>query len=328
MSVKEQLLTILEENDGGFLSGTALAERLGVTRAGVWKCIQQLEAEGVLIESAMGRGYRLSAGNDTVTEYALRKALGPDTEYSFEVYDSVTSTNLVLKERAGELPAYRVAVASRQSAGRGRLGRSFYSPDGTGLYLSVLLRPKLPMEEAALITTAAAVAVCGAVEDCGGGSPAIKWVNDVYLRGKKICGILTEASTSVESGGMEYAVLGVGINVYEPEGGFPEEIRNVAGAAFTERRGGLRVELAASFLRRLRALYERLPERGFAEEYRRRSFLVGRSVTVHRPSGVREAVAVDVDGDCRLVVRYGDGSVEALSSGEVSVRPGEGEAIP
>ncbi len=327
IETRQRLLQLLEMEPGKYISGMELSEKLGVTRTAVWKNIQALENDGFIISAVKKRGYRLESPNDTITEVGLLNTLGENSGFSFDVRDEVTSTNLVLKEQAAQLPTWRVVIAGRQSAGRGRLGRSFWSPAGTGLYISVLLRPNLTAEGASLITTAAAVAVCGAVEDCGGGSPVIKWVNDVYLNGKKICGILTEASFNIETWGMDFAVLGVGINVVEPKGGFPEELRNIAGAVFPESRHKLRQELAANFLRRFRVLYDTLEDRGFVEEYRHRSFLIGQPVYVLRPGSRREATALDVDENCHLLVQYTDGTVESLSSGEVSVRPVKGGLV-
>ncbi len=321
IETRQRLLQLLEAEPDRYISGSELSEKLGVSRTAVWKNIQTLEKDGFLISAVKKRGYRLESPNDTITEEGLINALGENSGFSFDVRDEVTSTNLVIKEQAAELPTWRVVVADRQSAGRGRLGRGFWSPAGTGLYISVLLRPNLTAEGTSLITTAAAVAVCGAVEECGGGSPVIKWVNDVYLNGRKICGILTEASFNIETWGMDFAVLGVGINVVEPKVGFPEDLRDIAGAVFPESRNRLRQDLAVSFLRRFRALYDTLEDRGFVEEYRRRSFLIGQPVYVLRPGSKREATALDVDDNCHLLVRYTDGTMEALSSGEVSVRP-------
>ncbi len=320
MDKKMQLLQILE-NSPDYVSGSELAESLGVTRAAVWKYIRALEAEGAVFEAVTNRGYRLSAVSDVITAEAVERGLGDLAGHiPVEVVSSCASTNMVLKERAPGLPEWYTLISGSQSAGRGRLGRSFYSPPGTGLYMSVLLRPKLTPEDTALITSAAAVAAAGAIEEVSGEESSIKWVNDVYVRGLKVCGILTEASFDLESGGVEHAVMGIGINVAEPEGGFPPELRDIAGAVLTERCRNVRSALAAAFLRRFRAAYGGIPSRGFVEEYRRRSFLIGQKINVLRLGSSRPAVALAVDGNCHLIVRYEDGTEESLSSGEVSVR--------
>lgn len=326
MDRKQALLNVLETEEG-YVSGSELARMLGVTRAAVWKLVQALKNDGYRIEAATNRGYRLADANDAVTELSVDRYLGPLAErVHVQVLDECVSTDLELKARAAELPEWSVVIARRQSGGRGRLGRSFYSPEGTGLYMSVLLRPAFGAEDAALITTAAAVAVARAVEELGSDRAEIKWVNDVLIHGKKICGILTEAGFDMESGGMEYAVLGVGINVCPPAGGFPPEIAEVAGAAFPMPRRDLRSQLAAAFLRQFYEIYGALPGDGFAAEYRARSCLVGRRVNVLRNGAARGALALAVDDKCRLVVRYEDGTEETLFSGEVSVRPERGAA--
>ena len=320
MNTKQQVAALLEQGRTEYISGSAIAQDLGLTRAAVWKCIKQLEDEGYSIESAK-RGYRLGPLSDAVSEGSIRKYLGEYAyKYSIEVLGSVDSTNSYLKRNAAELPAWHAVIASGQSAGRGRLGRSFASPSGTGVYLSVLLRPDLPAQKAVCITTAAAVAACLAIEECTDEKPAIKWVNDVFVRSKKTCGILTEASIDLESSGLDWAVMGIGFNVYEPDGGFPEELKDIAGPIAQTRERDLRSRLAASFLKAFCDICEDLSGSRFAEEYKKRSFITGKHINVIRSGQVRPAEALDIDEECRLIVRYEDGSTEALSSGEVSVR--------
>ena len=348
MNTKQQIAALLEQGGTEYVSGGAIARQLGLTRAAVWKCIRQLETEGWDIESGK-KGYRLGDRNDTLSEGSVSRYLdsacgsagGPAgsaggaagdpasdsascaEKISLEVLSSVDSTNTYLKAQAQEAPSWHVVVAGSQTAGRGRMGRSFVSPAETGVYLSVLVRPDLPAQQAVRLTTASAVAACLAIEECTDAQARIKWVNDVYVNGKKTCGILTEASIDVESGGLDWAVMGIGFNVYRPDGGFPEEIRDVAGAISAERSRDLRSRIAASFLKHYYSIVERDGLDGFAEEYKRRSFVVGMRVNVMRGGVSRPAKALDIDGECRLIVEYEDGSREVLSSGEVSVRPAE-----
>lgn len=267
---------------------------------------------------------RASRPRDQVSAEGVRRALGDLAErISVEVIPCCASTNTLLKERAASAEPWHVLIARRQTGGRGRMGRHFFSPEGTGLYMSVLLRPDLPSDRLWLVTPAAAVAVCRAAEELVAAEARIKWVNDVLIRGRKVCGILTEAGTGP---GGPWAVLGVGINVTEPEGGFPPEAAE-AGAVFPEPVPGRMDALAAAFLRHLYALCASGPGRAFVEEYRARSCLNGREVTVLGPGGAQRALALEVDGDCRLRVRYPDGREEALFSGEVSIRPA-GEPRP
>ena len=328
MNSRQQVAELLERSGAEYVSGSSIAEGLGLTRAAVWKCIKQLEEEGYVIESSR-RGYRLGAESDAVSLSSVKSYLGSSLEsYSLEVFDSIDSTNTYLKQNAAKYTAeesfrsgiWHAAVAGSQSAGRGRMGRSFVSPAGSGVYLSVLLKPHLPAEKAVSITTAAAVAACLAIERCTGEEPQIKWVNDVFLRGKKTCGILTEASIDLESGGLDWAVMGIGLNVYEPEGGFPEELKDIAGPICLSRKRDMRSRLAAEFLKAFRDIASDLEGTRFSEEYKRRSFLIGQDINVIRSGLSRPAKALDIDCECRLIVRYEDGSTEALSSGEVSVR--------
>lgn len=328
MNAKRQISELLENAGERFISGSVIADRFGVTRAAVWKCIRQMEAEGYRIETGK-KGYRLSQSSDAVSQNAILRYLGDAApRYEVEVLPEVDSTNTYLKRMAHELKGsksnpdapWRAVIAGSQQAGRGRMGRTFVSPAGTGVYLSVFLTPGLSAEQAVRITTAAAVAACRAIETCTNKKPQIKWVNDILIDGKKTCGILTEASIDLESGGMDWAIMGIGFNVYEPEGGFPEELKTIAGPIADTRQRDLRSRIAAAFLRSFYDVCQELETGGFAAEYKARSFLIGQPIHVLRSGETRPATAYDIDEECRLLVRYEDGSTEALSSGEVSVR--------
>jgi len=330
MNARQQVAALLEDAGEGFVSGSTLADSLGITRAAVWKCIRQMEEEGYRIDASK-RGYRLSQSSDAVSKSAVLRYLGDAAPlFELEVLQQVDSTNTYLKRMAPELRGiqgrvadapWRAVIAGSQNAGRGRMGRSFVSPAGSGVYLSVFLTPRLSARQAVRITTAAAVAACRAIEACTDRQPRIKWVNDILIDGKKTCGILTEASIDLESGGLDWAIMGIGFNVYEPEGGFPEEIKSIAGPIALERQRDLRSRLAAQFLRNFHEVCTDLENGGFAREYKRRSFLIGQPIHVIQNGAMRPAMALDIDEECRLLVRYEDGSTEALSSGEVSVRP-------
>ncbi len=321
MTNREKLEELLAAHDGEFVSGAAIAAELGISRTAVWKAVRQLEESGYAVEAVKNRGYRLTVASDPISESSILRYLGENSGYTLEVHDSIGSTNTELKKKADRLPDQYVILSAAQTAGRGRIGRSFYSPSGTGVYLSVLLHPSLPAAEATRITTAAAVAACRAIEACTDAQPQIKWVNDVYVNEKKTCGILTEGSFNMETGGLDWAVMGIGFNVYEPEGGFPKDIAAVAGAISVRRMKDLRSRLAAAFLLRFRELCANLHGADFAEEYRRRCFVPGKRILVLRGGTSRPALALSLDDACGLRVRYDDGSEETLSSGEVSIRP-------
>lgn len=332
MNTKQQLAAMLEQADhtgeGGFLSGNEIAMQLGITRAAIWKCIRQLQEEGYEIEAVRNRGYRLGEHNDALSADGIRRCMDdlPENlrQIPVEVLPTVTSTNDVLKERARELPDWYTLISQTQTKGKGRRTRSFYSPVSSGLYLSMLVRPPVPAQEATRLTTVAAVAACRTIRDCTDAEPGIKWVNDVFVHGKKVCGILTEASVSLETGGLDWAVMGIGFNVYEPEGGFPEEIAHIAGYICEKRRKNLRNVIAASFIRHFYQLCQDLLSPAVVEEYRSFSIMKNRPVLVIKADGSVPAVVEEIDDECRLIVRYRDGHRETLSSGEVSIRMEQG----
>jgi BirA family biotin operon repressor/biotin-[acetyl-CoA-carboxylase] ligase len=213
-----------------------------------------------------------------------------------------------------------VIIAREQTEGRGRMGRSFYSPMSSGIYFSIILRPKLNLEDSLLITTAAAVAVAQAIEAVAKVKAEIKWVNDVYIAGKKVCGILTEASLNFENGGLEYAVVGIGINIMTKD--FPDELNSIAGSLFFDKpeNSPITSMLVAEVLNNIARCMNTLTDKQYLEEYRKRSFLIGKDILVLKGSEALPAKAIDLDDKARLVVEYENHVIEALNSGEVSIR--------
>ena len=321
LTLRDAVLAQLMDNRSRLLSGETLAASLGVSRSAVWKAISQLRAEGYRIEAGTNRGYCLTGG-DVLSREGIRARLKTEG-LDIQVYSRVASTNTLLKAWAEDgCPEGTVAVAEEQTAGRGRRGRGFFSPPGSGLYMSLLLRPRQSAAAALPITTAAAVAVAEAIETLSGREAQIKWVNDVLLEGRKVCGILTEASLDVESGGLNYAILGVGVNVLPPAEGFPDELAELAGSVFERyEQPHLRCRLAAAILDGFMARYAALDSEDCFEAYKKRCMVLGRPVTVFRAGyAAADAEAVGLERDYRLRVRYGDGTEELLQSGEVSVR--------
>ena len=319
---KDRVLDSLRSSGGSYVSGGALSAELSLSRTAVWKAVEQLRAEGFVIESAPKKGYRLLSGGDALTESGVRAYLRR-RDLDLRVYKSISSTNTVLKQLAesGEAEG-TVLLAEEQTAGRGRMSRSFFSPPRSGLYMSLLLRPHMSAQLSTRITACAAVAVAEAIEELTGCRAEIKWVNDVLVDGKKVCGILTEGSIDCESGLMHYAIVGIGINIRPPEGDFPAELRQIAGALPAAPDGeDLRCRLAAAVLDRLMDLYEQLPEGDCYEAYKSRSCLIGRQINILPLEGEPvPATAIDVEPDFSLRVRLADGTETCLSSGEVSVR--------
>ena len=335
METKDRLLIFLEENRDRYISGEETAAKLSVSRTAVWKAAEALRKDGYEIEAVPRKGYRLAADTDVLSAAGIRKYLGPGADgLDIHAALSVTSTNTVLKEKAAQkAPEGYVLAAAMQTAGKGRVGRSFFSPADTGLYLSLILRPeRFDALRAQRFTTIAAVAACEAIGEVTGVTAGIKWVNDIYVNGKKASGILTEASIGLEDGFLEYAVVGIGFNMYTPKDGFPEEIRGIAGAVTEDRIPDGRNRLAAAFLDRFMKYYEaeKHPDDGgvsetdsfgsYVAKYREKSIVIGRDVLVLQASGPEKAHAVSIDDECRLIVRYEDGRLETLSSGEISIR--------
>jgi len=237
------------------------------------------------------------------------------------VFDTVDSTNLAAKKAALDgAPEGSVFLSAHQTAGRGRLGRSFFSPPGSGLYMSFLLRPTCSPEDASLLTPMAAVCVCQAIEQITGLCPGIKWVNDLFLDGKKICGILTEAGFQPGEKSLSYVILGIGLNVYPPEGGFPPEVKNIAGALQSDKIPGLLNILAARIIRHVLDAARSFPEPTLAEEYKSRCFVLDKDIRILQNGTDRPAHVLDIDDRCRLLVKTPEGNTELLSAGEISIR--------
>ncbi|MCM1127552.1 MAG: biotin--[acetyl-CoA-carboxylase] ligase [Lachnospiraceae bacterium] len=335
MTVKEQVLLLLETQRDRALSGEELAGQLSVTRAAVWKAIKSLQKDGYAIEAVNNKGYTLKKAPDILSAAYIEQGLKREGfEIPVKTERIVSSTNTVLKQFVAQgQKSDMILLAEEQSGGRGRRGRSFYSPEGTGLYMSLLLHPSMSPEEATMLTTVAAAAEAEALERISGLDVKIKWVNDVWIRNKKISGILTEGSVSMEDGHLEYAIVGIGINIYEPEEGFPEEIKDVAGAVFTNdiSRENLRNRIAVEVLSRFLAYYRMLPQKAYLDEYRKRSIAIGKQVRILVPEGAEipktengasreHALVIGIDDLCHLQVQYEDGTTESLSNGEISIK--------
>ncbi|MDO4270908.1 MAG: biotin--[acetyl-CoA-carboxylase] ligase [Eubacteriales bacterium] len=323
MAVKDAVLQALEQARGERLSGGMLAARLGVSRAAVHKAIEALRAGGLRIEGVPGGGYLLAADDDSLTAAGVQALL--DTQAigrELCILPSVTSTNTVMKERFLERPHGFALLAETQTGGRGRLGRAFASPAGTGIYMTLLLHPEIPISRIQFVTIAAAVAVAGAIEQTAGFSPQIKWVNDVLMHGKKLCGILTEATIEGESGAVSALVVGIGINL-RPNPAWPDEVRAVAGALSEFGAAPRRAALAAAVMSRFERAYALLTsgrEAALLDAYRGRLCCIGRRIKVVGPAASYEADCVGLDENGHLLVRGGDGHARTLSSGEISIR--------
>ena len=322
---REKVLSLLLEQGDAYVSGEDMSRRLGISRAGVWKAIQALRGEGYEIDSAPNRGYRLLSSPDRVREGELAGPLaGCLVGSSLACLDVIDSTNTECKRRAmAGAPEGLVVIAEEQTGGRGRRGRSFQSPRGTGLYLSALLRPRLEPEEVTDFTAWTAVAVCDGIQAACGVRPRIKWTNDIVMNGKKLVGILTELGLESETNALDYLVPGIGINVNQQPEDFSPDIRDMAASlAMVLGHPVRRTELAAQVILALDRMYRVFPrEKGrYLEQYRADCLTPGNQVQLITPASRQEAKALAIDDDFRLVVELPDGTRRALSSGEVSVR--------
>lgn len=326
--LKSQVLTLLRQKAGERITGGELSRTLHVSRTAIWKAINTLREEGCDIESLQSSGYRLLAEGDMLTVEAIRFHLRTNTLGShIDVLESVSSTNSHLRSLSPDaLQEGYVLVANEQTRGRGRMNRPFYSLAGQGCYFSVLLKPTLTAAEIPLITVSAAVAVARAVEEVCGFSPDVKWVNDVYVKGRKLCGILTEASLSAELGAVEYVVVGIGINTGE----IPYEVADSATSLYRETGvQGIRARLIAKTLEELEHALQKLAYRGkraeLLEEYTRRQCVIGKRVRVSTAKESFPAVALGVDGRGRLLVRDDAGETRRIAAGEITLQSGGSE---
>jgi BirA family biotin operon repressor/biotin-[acetyl-CoA-carboxylase] ligase len=325
---RQTVLALLRSREGAFLSGEELSRRLGLSRTAVWKAVDALRREGYTIEARTGLGYRFTGAPDVLTEPEIRCFLGPVDTVGRELccFDEIDSTNTYAKGLAASGGRDgTVIVSNSQTAGRGRMDRSFQSPRDKGIYLSVLLRPELPPERLVPVTAMAGVAVCEAVERVCGVRPRLKWPNDPVLNGRKLCGILTELSLEAETGRLQSLVLGIGVNVLQTAEDFSPEVRETATSLAQELGHPVsRPALAAAEIEALDRLYAALRSGDLAPYLaacRRDCVNLGKTVQLIAPDGSREtAEAVDIASDFGLVVRTADGTEKTVRSGEVSVR--------
>lgn len=307
------------------MSGQDMASALFVTRAAVWKAIKALQEAGYAIDAVTNKGYRLRQMPDIIDEAQLQASLMeaglPLTVYH---YHEVTSTNDTALELVKQQHRPVLVLADAQSKGRGRRGRAFYSPENTGLYMSLAFGTEKSVREFRHVTALAALATAQAVDDVafdGADTTQIKWVNDIFLNGAKVAGILTECHETLEDN-ETYIVIGIGLNVYAPENGFPKDLKTIAGAVFSggnRKDGDVRSQICQAILR---YLYDFM-EHGAADclsAYRRKSFVIGSYVKINLFQGSYRYAFVDgINDDYELLVTYDDGRKGTLCTGEVSV---------
>ncbi|MCH5321659.1 MAG: biotin--[acetyl-CoA-carboxylase] ligase [Eubacterium sp.] len=311
MSLKNDILFELLKREN-YISGQELAEKFGKSRAAVWKAVQNLIKDGYEIDAVTNKGYRLTENNDTISARKIKLNLKEKIDVFY--YPSVDSTNNCCKRLlADSKQGVFLVTADSQTAGRGRQGKSFYSPALTGVYFSLVIRPHSSLQNAVTATTAAAVAVCRAIEKLTDRKPKIKWVNDVYLDGKKICGILTEAITNFEEGTVDSVIIGIGINIKTID--FPDDVENAGTLGEKISRSRLIAEVTNELLSIAESDYN-----SFIDYYRSHSFVIGEQIKIIQNGRVTPATAVAIDETGGLEVELDSGEHKVLRSGEISIR--------
>lgn len=326
MSSRESVLEALR--DGKIVSGGELSRRFGLSRSAIWKAVSGLRRDGYDIDAAPGRGYQLRAAPDALTEFEIRRFLGPTRTIGRTLisFDETASTNADCKRLAREgAEQGTVVVANCQTAGRGRMNRGFQSPKDKGIYMSVLLYPEAPPEELFPLTSLAGICVCSAVERVCGIRPGLKWPNDPVLNGKKLCGILTELSMEGESGRVACLIIGIGVNASQGPDDFSPDVAQIATSlAWELQRPISRPALTAAMIEELDRAYSALTRRdlsAYLELARRDCVNIGKRVQLISPDGSREeADAIGLDERFGLIVRDASGAERVIRSGEISVR--------
>ena len=318
--LQERVLHYLEQHIDDVVTGGQMAKLFGVSRTAVWKAVHTLQEQGYRIENIPNRGYRLTGDKDglstvKINRYLLAKRFGR----SMEMLETVGSTNTYLKGLdTAALPEGHVVLADGQTGGRGRLGRTFFSPTKEGIYLSVLLKPEIGLQEVSQLTLCAAVAACRAIEVVCRISPEVKWVNDLFYNGKKLGGILTEGIISAETQTIGDVIVGIGINM----GMVPAEVFHLATSLY-EITGetGWRNSLIAELLNQLELVYERFCDAnqrsGVLAEYEQRLFILGCKVDVVQYGEAFCGIATGIDATGALLVVDEAGDVHTVGTGEV-----------
>lgn len=324
-NVKDQVLYVLESRKGEDVSGRRMADMIGVSRTAIWKAVRSLQEMGYVIEAGTNRGYCLSVYNDILSESGIRANFDDECkDLPIHIYDSLESTNKTAMQLALEdTPSGTIVIADAQTSGRGRIKRSFFSPKGAGVYFSILIRPNFQKGKPTLIMTAVCVAVCMAIEKLYKDlTPGIKWINDVFINGKKICGILTDGLVNFETGEVDFLIIGIGINFKNPVSGFPAELERIAtslGAVSPDSMVS-RNELIAEIVNQLKKIIADIHDKDFLAEYRKRSLLFNKRIIIRRKDKTIRATALDIDNAGGLLVRLDDGRTQLIYNTEVSIQ--------
>ena len=313
--MKEKILDILRENRGSFVNGNEIAGKLNVSRMTVSKHIKSLKASGHQIEAVRNRGYRLVRERDSIDPEYISEQIS-DFYSGIEYFESLDSTNTYLKSNSQKQEGH-IVISNRQQAGRGRSGRSFFSPQESGIYMSVLLKPKESVLNLLKLTSLTAVAVNSAIRELYPVDSRIKWVNDILIRNRKVCGILIEASLEMNTADIEYLVVGIGVNVHSRE--FPAELEQIAGSLEDYSDIILpRNELIIRILRNFERIYHDLNNPEHMQEYVRQSAVINQKIryTVNNESSIGTVVDIDENGFLHIM---DNDEIKIISSGEIEM---------
>ncbi|WP_278319401.1 biotin--[acetyl-CoA-carboxylase] ligase [Hathewaya proteolytica] len=322
MSVKQATLDLLEKNKGEYVSSKIICHKLNVTRAAVWKAINTLKEEGYKISSKSNMGYCLCHECDILSSESIKPYFTVDKNlFEIQCFKTLESTNDYAKDLASNGACEgTVVIAEEQTKGRGRLNRNFFSPGNTGIYMSLILRPHIKADESLCITTAAAVAVCNAIESVMNKKVSIKWVNDIFYKNKKVCGILTESAFNCEIGTLDYVVLGIGINVKAPQEGFPDELSKIACSLSENCASDIRSRLVACILENFWLYYMELTDKKYLSSYIKYCSFLGKDIDIITNNGSVPAKALEICDDFSLVALTNDGNKLKLNCGEISIK--------
>lgn len=327
MTLKKDILTLFETDRGKALSGQQIADTLGVSRNSVWKAVKALQQDGYKIVATTNKGYILDESNDILSPESIKARLdGRYSDKQITVFATTSSTNAEAMKmlQDGKIEHGALIVSDEQTQGRGRMGKTFFSPK-SGIYMSVCLCKRIEnLSDVMIITPAAAVAVRRAIAKFTDREARIKWVNDVYIGKKKVCGILTQADIDFESGKAGTFIVGIGVNFVNQH--FPDEIKDRACALFEDKPTITRSEMIAEIYTQLMELTDDITNHGFMDEYKKYSLVIGNRISYAINNEQKTGIVEDIDSSGGLIIDE-DGKRRTLTCGEISIKSADGSWI-
>ena len=320
---KSKAVKTIEENKRRTFLATEITKPLNLSTISISKAINPSRNDSYTLTSTTTTRYFLSKNSDFISKEGITLYLNDEFKYiDIYTYKKVTSTNDIAKKLALNGAKHgTIVISEEQTNGKGRLGRSFYSPANTGIYMSIILKLSLTTMDSVLITTSSAVAICDAIEKLTGINCQIKWINDIYLNGKKIAGILAETSINFESKTIDYLILGIGLNFTQPKNDFPEELRKIASSLFEHNNSTInRNLLCAEIANNILNMISKIENYDFISEYKKRSIVLNQDI-IYTSKGISLiGKAIDIANDGSLIVKNSDGSTKILNSGDITIR--------